>query len=79
MTLYQLATNDLPFGITEKDRSESLVLRKIREGKDHKIRLEGHPVLEELVGRMLVEDPKQRITFEAAHEMLCKMMGKEDK
>lgn len=52
VTIFELCTGQLPYGISKKDFSEKRILDLI--GNKFEIKIEKHPILEELVRKMLV-------------------------
>ena len=45
VTLHQLATGQLPFGLSDKSRSEDKILKLVRSNRDQILSIKEHPVL----------------------------------
>ena len=62
VTIYELATGELPFGMSKKDLSEQKIIEIIESGK-YEIKVPTLPMLEKLLRGMLIVDPSDRISF----------------
>lgn len=71
VTIYELCTGQLPFGMSKKDLSQQRIINQI-QNKNFEIKIEKHPILEKLVRLMLVIEPADRISFEEAYQMVQK-------